>query len=180
MITSNALGHDLYSRSGQSELGDAKKLEAVEQAMRTINNAYREKPSKRKGALRHCPATFLIPKRTEAEPALKKDLAEYSADHYEGYFHTDHLLPSVFFHEDRDPSELQLYRDLSLRYIFDEHADPQDHKELVSGLETSWYEIKRNLDRLPRFSDPETLSQLTPKIEGQLKTWALKRLRERL
>ena len=180
MITSNALGHDLYSRNGRVQIDDAKKLEAVEQAMRTINNAYREKPSRRAGALKHCPATFLVPKRTEGEPPLKKDLAQYSADHYEGFFNTDHLLPSVFFNEARDPKELPLYNDLSLRYIFDRKADPQDHKELVSGVKSNWYEVKRNLDRLPRFSDPETVSELTPKLEGQLKQWASKRLKDRM
>ncbi len=180
IITSNALGHDLYSRNGRAQIDDAKKVEAVEQAMRTINNAYREKPSKRLGALKHCPATFLVPKGTDAEPALKKDLAAFSADHYEGYFHTDHLLPSVFFREERDPADLKLYKDLSLRYIFDSRADPQDHKELVAGVESGWYEVKRNLDRLPSFADPESTPELTPKIEGQLKNWAAKRLKERM
>jgi len=180
MITSNALGHDLYSRAGRSQIDEAKKVEAVEQAMRTINNAYREKPTKRAGALKHCPATFLVPKGTNTEPVLKKDLAVYSADHYEGYFHTDHLLPSVFFQEARDPKELKLYRDLSLRYIFDAKADPQDHKDLVSGVESNWYEIKRNLDRLPQFCDPEVVSELTPKMQGKLKTWAAQRLKERM
>ncbi len=180
MITSNALGHDLYSRSGRLAIDDAKKVEGVEQAMRTINNAYREKPSKRAGALKHCPATFLVAKGDKAEPALKKDLASYSADHYEGYFHTDHLLPSVFFKPDRDPQDLHLYKDLSLRYIFDPQTDPDDHKELVAGTPSSWYEVKRNLDRLPSLSDPETVSELTPKIQGQLKNWAAHRLKQRM
>jgi len=180
MITSNALGHDLYSRSGRSQIDDAKKLEAVEQAMRTINNAYREKPSKKAGALKHCPATFLVPKGTNAEPVLKRDLADYSADHYEGYFHTDHLLPSVFFQKERDPKNLKLYQDLSLRYIFDSKGDPEDHKQLVAGVEANWYEIKRNLDRLPEFCDPEAVSELTPKMQGKLKTWAAQRLKDRM
>ena len=123
--------------------------------MRTINNAYKEKPSKRAGALRHCPATSLVVKGAESCPILKKDVAEYSADHYKGYFHTDHLLPSVFFQEDRDPKELKLYQDLSLRYIFDPTADPQDHADLMQGIEANWYEVKHNLDRLPRSLDPE-------------------------
>lgn len=180
MITSNALGHDLYSRAGRSQIDEAKKVEAVEQAMRTINNAYREKPSKRAGALKHCPATFLVPKGTGAEPTLKKDLMAYSADHYEGYFHTDHLLPSVFFQEARDPRDLKLYQDLSLRYIFDSKADPEDHEHLVAGVKSGWYEIKRNLDRLPKFCDPEVVSELKPKMQGQLKTWAFQRLKDRM
>jgi hypothetical protein len=180
MITSNALGHDLYSRNGRSQIDESKKLEAAEQAMRTINNAYREKPSKKAGALRHCPATFLVAKADKGEPVLKKDLASYSADHYEGYFHTDHLLPSVFFKEDRDPKGLTLYKDLSLRYIFDSQADPGDHRELVAGIPSSWYEVKQNLDRLPSLSDPEVVSELTPKIQGQLKNWASQRLKGRM
>ena len=180
MITSNALGHDLYSRNARAEIDNAKKLEAVEQAMRTINNAYREKPSKRTGALKHCPATFLVPKGNQPEPILRKDLVAYSADHYQGYFHTDHLLPSVFFHEERDPKNLKLYEDLSLRYIFDSKADPADHKDLVTGVESSWYEVKRNLDRLPKFCDPELISELTPKMQGRLKNWAAQRLKDRM
>ena len=115
-----------------------------------------------------------------AGPALKKDVAEYSADHYEGYFHTDHLLPSVFFHEARDPKSLPLYRDLSLRYIFNSKADPEDHEHLVAGVKSSWYEIKRNLDRLPKFCDPEVVSELKPKMQGQLKMWASQRLSDRM
>ncbi len=180
MITSNALGHDVYSRSGRSQIDDAKKLEALEQAMRTINNAYREKPSKKPGALRHCPATFLVPKSDKAEPTLKKESAAYPADHYEGFFNTDHLLPSVFFHEDRDPKTLERYQDLSLRYIFDSKTDPEDHQHLVAGVDASWYEIRRNLDRLPGFCDPEVVSQLTPKIQGKLKNWAAQRLKNRM
>jgi hypothetical protein len=180
MITSNALGHDVYSRNGRMPIDDAKKIEALEQAMRTINNAYKEKPSKRAGALKHCPATFLVAKGAESCPVLKKDVAAYSADHYEGYFHTDHLLPSVFFQEERDPKDLPLYQDLSLKYIFDGTSDPLDHADLMQGSDASWYDVKRNLDRLPRFSDPETIAALTPKMEGQLKQWAAKRLKERM
>jgi len=180
MITSNALGHDIYSRTGGAQIDDTKKVEAVEQAMRTINNAYPGVGNKKPTGLKHCPATFLIKKGLEPQPQLKKDLAEYSADRYHGYFHTDHLLPSVFFKEDRDPAELQLYQDLSLRYIFDDKGDPQDHKDLVDGVESNWYEVKRNLDRLPRFCDPERVPQLTPKMEGQLKNWAHDRLKERM
>jgi len=116
----------------------------------------------------------------KSEPALKKDLAGYTADHYEGYFHTDHLLPSVFFQEARDPKNLKLYQNLSLRYIFDSKADPEDHEHLVAGVKSSWYEIKRNLDRLPRFCDPEVVSELKLKMQGQLKTWAAQRLKARL
>lgn len=180
MITSNALGHDVYSRNGRTPIDNAKKVEALEQAMRTINNAYKEKPTKRAGGLQHCPATSLVSKGAETCPTLKRDLAEYSADHYEGYFHTDHLLPSAFFQEARDPTELTRYQDLGLRYIWDPRGDPQDHADLMQGIEAKWYEVKRNLDRLPRASDPETAPTLTPKLQGQLKRWAADRLDARM
>jgi len=180
MITSNALGHDVYSRNGRAAIDEAKKLEALEQAMRTINNAYKEKPSKRAGALTHCPATFLVARGAETCPVVKKDVAGYATDHYEGYFHTDHLLASAFFQEDRDPKNLPLYQDLSLKYIYDAKADPLDHADLMQGSDATWYDVKRNIDRLPRFSDPETIVSLTPKLEGQLKHWAAQRLKERM
>jgi hypothetical protein len=180
MITSNALGHDVYSRNGRLPIDEAKKIEALETAMRTINNAYREKPSKRAGALKHCPATFLVPKGDGTCPALKKDVAGFASDHYEGYFNTDHLLPSVFFHEARDAKDIPLYRDLGLKYIYDGNADPKDHADLMLGNEATWFEVKRNLDRLPRTVDPETVISLTSKMEGQLKNWGILRLRSRM
>jgi hypothetical protein len=180
MITSNALGHDVYSRNGRMPIDDGKKIEALETAMRTINNAYREKPSKRAGALKHCPATFLVPRGAGSCPALKKDVAAFAPDHYQGYFHTDHLLPSVFFREARDSESIVLYDELGLRYIYDGNADPKDHADLMVGIEATWFEIKRNLDRLPRAVDPEILSNLSPKMEGHLKNWALERLKGRM
>ena len=136
MITSNALGHDVYSRNGRTRIDEAKKIEALEQAMRTINNAYKEKPSKRAGALKHCPATFLVAKGAESCPMLKKDVAGYSADHYEGYFHTDHLLPSVFFQEERD-RRICLLSGLELEVYLRPEADPLDHADLMQGSDAS-------------------------------------------
>jgi hypothetical protein len=69
---------------------------------------------------------------------------------------------------------------LSLRYIFDAKAGPQDHADLMQGVEANWYEVKRNLDRLPRTSDPEKATTFTPKIQGQLKQWGADRLKERM
>ncbi len=58
--------------------------------------------------------------------------------------------------------------------------DPQDHADLMQGIEANWYEVKRNLDRLPRTSDPETVAALSPKMQGQLKQWAADRLKGRM
>lgn len=40
MITSNALGHFEYYRNGEGTLGEKEKTHALDNAMRTINNAY--------------------------------------------------------------------------------------------------------------------------------------------
>jgi hypothetical protein len=100
MITSNALGHFIYSRSGTANIQEKEKILALEHAMRTINNAYRG-PSR--GKIKHCPATFLLPiKDGEISPLREgSEFRKYSADHYQGYFHTDHLIPSVFFTKER-------------------------------------------------------------------------------
>ena len=68
MITSNALGHDIYSRTGAAQIDDTKKVEAVEQAMRTINNAFPGTGNKNPAGLKHCPATFLVKKGLEPQP----------------------------------------------------------------------------------------------------------------
>lgn len=180
MITSNALGHHLYSQGETPALSEKKKLGGLEQAMRTIQNAFRDPPQKR-GRIKHCPATFLVP-RQEAETCpvgMNGELAKLSPNTYHGYFHTDHLIPSIFFKQDRDPAVLKLYNDLSLKYIHDAEGDPQDHKELVTGIESTWYEAKRDLDRLPEFADPETNPGMPVKTQGRLKNWLEQRLKER-
>jgi hypothetical protein len=121
-----------------------------------------------------------VPKGEGVCPALKKDMAAFASDHYEGYFNTDHLLPSVFFQEARDPKDIPAYRDLDLKYIYGSEADPKDHADLVLGSDATWFEVKRNLDRLPRTLDPETVATLTPKMEGQLKNWAAEHLKQRM
>jgi hypothetical protein len=67
-----------------------------------------------------------------------------------------------------------------LKYIYDGNADPKDHADLMLGNEATWFEVKRNLDRLPRTVDPETVISLTSKMEGQLKNWGILRLRSRM
>ena len=181
MITSNALGHHLYSQGGISTLSEKHKIGGLEQAMRTIQNAFKDPPNKR-GRNKHCPATFLA-SRSETEKcpaAMNSELAKFSANTYHGYFHTDHLIPSVFFKPDRDPAALKLYSDLSLKYIHDAEGDPEDHKELVVGLPSSWYEAKRDLDLLPDFADPETNPGIPGKMQGRLSTWLKQRLEERI
>jgi len=67
-----------------------------------------------------------------------------------------------------------------LKYIYDGEADPKDHADLMLGSDATWFEVKRNLDRLPRPVDPETVATLTPIMEGQLKNWAAERLKQRM
>jgi len=119
MITSNALGHFMYSRTKKANLDAVTCASALEQAMRTISNACKQ-PSDGKIKYSHCPATFLVGRRENDPTPLKptSEFARNSPDHYAGYFHSDHLIPSVFFQKDRDPQEIAKYEDLSFRYIF--------------------------------------------------------------
>jgi hypothetical protein len=100
MITSNALGHFVHSRNTAAMLEDKEKIQALEHAMRTIGNAHQ---SIGRSKLKHCPATFLIPIGNGENTPLREssDFRKYSPDHYQGYFHTDHLIPSVFFSKER-------------------------------------------------------------------------------
>lgn len=180
MITSNALGHFEYYRNGEGAMGEKEKTHALDNAMRTISNAYGN-DKKRKG-LAHCPATRLVPlAEGEATPIREaSDLHKYSPSHYEGFFHTDHLIPAAFFSKERDPKELNLYNDLSFQYIFDPAGDPVDHKELMTGVEATWYDVRRNVDRLPDFADPEKTGKLTAAQHGRLARWLENRLKDRL
>ena len=183
MITSNALGHFVYSRNKARILREKDKLWALENAMRTIKNAYHDPPEKRSGRLRHCPATHLVP-RAQGEVSPLRDssaFSQFSPDHYQGYFHTDHLIPSAFFRPERDPKTLKHYEDLSLRYIFDPAEDPEDHAELMTGVNATWYEVRRNIDRLPDFVNPEKNPvDFSPPIRARLARWLEERLKDRL
>jgi hypothetical protein len=75
---------------------------------------------------------------------------------------------------------LKLYDDLTFRYVFDPTADTQEHAELMTGLDATWYEAKRNMDRLPDYADPETEATLSEKTRGRLAQWLEQRLKERL
>jgi hypothetical protein len=108
------------------------------------------------------------------------EFRKYSADHYQGYFHADHLVPSVFFAKERDPKALKLYEDLTFRYIYDPAADAEEHAELMTGIDATWYEAKGNMDRLPDYADPETEATFSEKTRGRLAQWLEQRLKERL
>jgi hypothetical protein len=183
MITSNALGHFMYSRNKEAGLQEKDKLWALENAMRTISNVYCDPANKRSGRLRHCPATHLVPRvQEEASPLRDSSIfSQFSPDHYQGYFHTDHLIPSVFFQPERDPKTLKHYDNLSLRYIFDSDGDPQDHAELMTGVTATWYEVRRNIDRLPEFVNPEKPpADFSEPIRARLARWLEERLTDRL
>jgi hypothetical protein len=176
MITSNALGHFLYARTGKLKMEDPTKGWALENAMRTISNAHRDK------RLKHTPATFLGSAAAGQSCPFKStsEFAQYSTAAYHGYFHTDHLIPSVFFQRGIDPAGIPQYDGLSLQYIHDEHADPIDHAELVVGTPATWYDVRRNMDRLPEFANPEKNNGLPNQVRGRLRDWLEARLQARL
>jgi len=180
MITSNALGHFELSRAKSFEITDKEKTHGLDNAMRTIKNAYGNEKKVR--GLIHCPATHLVPKaQGEASPIREgSDLYAYSPSHYHGFFHTDHLVPSVFFSKERDQKELNSYDELSFKYIYDPIGDPTDHKELMTGSDATAYEVKRNMDRLPDFLNPETPLKFTSKLDGRIGRWLADRLAQRL
>jgi hypothetical protein len=180
MITSNALGHFMYARSKKPQLDPTDFSSALQQAMRTIANAC-QNPSGGKARYTHCPATTLVPRQADEPCPLKasSDFSGFSPDHYAGYFHTDHLIPSVFFEKDRDPKVLKRYDDLSLRYIFDPATDPEGHAELVAGLPAKWFEVRQSLDRIPEFADPEHTFMTDTRLRGRLASWLEDRIRSR-
>jgi hypothetical protein len=180
MITSNALGHFELTRAGSSEITNKEKTHGLDNAMRTIKNAYGNE--KRIKGLTHCPATRLVAREQEEESPIREgsDLHPYSPSHYHGFFHTDHLVPSVFFSKERDQKHLPEYDDLSFRYIYDPVGDPDDHKELMTGEKATAYEVKRNMDRLPDFLDPEIPLKFTGKFDGRIGRWLADRIAQRL
>lgn len=180
MITSNALGHFTYCITKDYPLQDKDKLLALEHAMRTISNAYHGPITKKASKLRHCPATYLIPLAEGETSPLRSssDFTKYSSDHYCGYIHTDYLIPSVFFKPERDPKKLKLYDNLSFRYIFD--TKDEDHEELMTGGRAKWYEITKDMDRLPDFVNPERVSNFSEDLRGRLARWLDDRLKKRL
>ena len=180
MITSNALGHFVYARSKKTQLDEAACASALEQAMRTIANA-RKDPSDGKTKFAHCPVTMLVPRNATDPTPLRptSEFSGFSTDHYAGYFHTDHLIPSVFFQKERDPKTLRRYEDLGFRYIFDPAADPSGHAELMAGIPAKWFEAQQSMDRILDFADPEHTSMADSRLRGRLTTWLEDRISSR-
>src|SRR6266568_2326193 len=110
-------------------------------------------------------------RKTTVQPIKDSPFKGYSSDHYQGYFHTDHLIPFVFFRKEREPKDLKTFDDLSFGYIFDGTADPADHAELMVGIEAGSYEVRRNMDRLPDFADPERSGIMSEVVRGRLEQW---------
>ncbi len=181
MVTSNALGHFMYSRSKDKRLDQVAINWALGNAMRTINNAYRG-PKGKRASTKLCPATNLVPLRDGELTPLRPnfELADKSPDHYEGYFHTDHLIPSVFFEPHQRKTPPPRYLDLTFRYIYDPNADPEEHQELMTGVGATWYDVRRNTDRLPSFVNPEKTPGLTVVARARLARWLEQRLRSRI
>lgn len=180
MTTSNALGHFVHSRIGAAGLQEKDKVWALENAMRTINNAHRS--GKRSKSHGFCPATRLVPLADGEVSPLREssEFRKFSPDHYEGYFNTDHLVPSVFFISKADETQIKLYNDLTFRYIFDPLREPVDHPELMTGIAATWYDVRRNIDRLPDFVNPEKKLDFSPVARGRLANWLEARLKARL
>jgi hypothetical protein len=108
------------------------------------------------------------------------NFVNFSPRRYSGFFHTDHLIPAVFFSPDKDPKICPIYDDLSFDYIWDAIADPGDHRELMTGTPATWYDVRRNMDRLPDWVNPENTAQYSVKLRAQLASWLDGRLRDRL
>jgi hypothetical protein len=165
MITSNALGHFMHCQSPKNP-HDVKR--ALKQAMDTIKNAHQEPGKKKPGV----PATRLVGCPLGATSPLSDDprYNQFSAYVYEGYFHTDHLIPSVFF-DGSTPKKL--YSDLDFSYIHDQ-ANPE-HDELARGELTDWYSVKSEIwMRAGARAEPElVLSEEDRKLSYQ---WLEQRL----
>jgi hypothetical protein len=50
----------------------------------------------------------------------------------------------------------------------------------MTGIEASWYEFRRNIDRLPEFVNPENTKEFPDKLRGRLGNWLESRLKLRL
>jgi len=134
MITSNALGHFMHCLT---PAGVPDTYRALKQAFMTIQNAFASGNRR----LRQ-PATHLESRPPDEPSPIDSDPTDgqFSARRYRGWFHTDHLIPSVFFNESQPQHE---YRDLDFSYIHDPTAE--DHAELMAGEPATAYEVKREV-----------------------------------
>jgi hypothetical protein len=134
MITSNALGHFMHCLN---PVGPPDTRRALRQAFMTIQNAF----ASGRRRLRQ-PMTCLEPRPTNEPSPLDHDPAynHFSARRYHGWFHTDHLIPSVFFNESQPQHE---YRDLDFSYIHD--SESEDYEELMAGEPATAYDVRREV-----------------------------------
>jgi hypothetical protein len=117
-----------------AEARDLQKLESLEDAlalaMRTISLAADAVSGK---------ATWLVPAQTPADElpacpiALPASLSTKSHCSYQGYYHTDHTLPSSYFVPDVERPASVLIHDLDLTYLFDDRLDNPDHETMGRG-----------------------------------------------
>src|SRR5262249_23925437 len=93
----------------------------------------RRREAKKKRGL---PATTLVRCPAGESSPLDSDPqhGQYSARVYEGNFHTDHLIPSIFFDGSKPGKR---FTDLDFSYIHDP-TNPE-HAELVRGEPTDWH-----------------------------------------
>ena len=130
MITSNALGHFMHCLTDGPE-PDCRR--ALKQAMMTIQNSHRSGNRR----LRQ-PATELVPRgEGELTPLEGTSFDQYSPHRYRSYFHTDHLIPSVFF---RKGQPTHVFEDLGLAYMHDQGEE--DYAELMGGEVTNAYTVR--------------------------------------
>jgi len=50
----------------------------------------------------------------------------------------------------------------------------------MTGTEATAFDVKRNMDRLPDFLDPETQLTFSGKLDGRVERWLASRLAGRL
>ena len=81
--------------------------------------------------LRHGDRVGSTSRSRRANPVSGTTFDQFSARRYEGYFHTDHLIPSVFFQKGQPTSR---FRDLGLAYMHD--MSEEDYAELMGGETT--------------------------------------------
>jgi hypothetical protein len=49
----------------------------------------------------------------------------------------------------------------------------------MAGIPTKWYDVRRNMDRIPDFADPEKITVLDRQLRGRLASWLEDRIRAR-
>jgi hypothetical protein len=130
MISTNSIGHYAFRHANPRicQLGNPHLSRVLTTAMDTISEAYRGSGE----PVAPLPATRLKPTEDGFDKA-----------NYEGYYHTDHLVPSVYFNPaiSASPADLRLYTDLDFTYIWDD-TSPY-HSSLIAGVNTARQEVMR-------------------------------------